>query len=100
MDYRISSESSGGKIYFKVQFSAVTIQERLDFEGGLYREHMPSITTLFICTYNARVHTYIAILYHAARFQGCLLDEYATYGKIFKGGGISRCSEILRKYGI
>ena len=41
-------------------------QERLDFEGGVYRDrqarvYTASVITLFVCTYNACEHTYIVV---------------------------------------
>ena len=43
-----------------------TIQGQLDFEGGVYSDqhaHMytASIISLFVCTYNARVHMHIVV---------------------------------------
>ena len=57
---------AAARFYFKAQFGVATIRGRLDFEGGVYRDrhacaHTASIISLFVCTYNARAHTYIAV---------------------------------------
>ena len=52
--------------YFKALFGVVTIRRQLDLEGGVYRDwhaytYTSLIVSLFVCTYNARVHTYIVV---------------------------------------
>ena len=66
------------------------------------RAYTPSVISLFVCTYNARAHTDILTLYHAARFRGRRLLGWVGWNmrRHFKGGRISRCSEISRKYGM
>ena len=51
---------------FKALYHAATIRGWLDFEGGVYRDqyacaYTASVVSLFVCTYNARAHTYIVV---------------------------------------
>ena len=53
--------------------------------------------------YNVHAHVYIAVtLYLVVRFRGWHLLRRVgkNMWQHFEGGGISRCSEISRKYGI
>ena len=92
------------RFYFKVQFDAATIWGRLDFKGGVYRDWQAHSSTisLFVCMYNARAHMHAMLtLYHAATFLGWRLLGWVRRNmwQHFKGSGISRYSEISRKYG-
>ena len=51
---------------FKVLYHVATIRGRLDFEGSVYRNrharaYTASAISLFVCTHNARSHTYIVV---------------------------------------
>ena len=54
------------RFHFKALFDAMTIQEWLDFEGGIYRDqyaraYTASLMSLFVHTYNVCVHMYIIV---------------------------------------
>ena len=57
---------AAARFNFKALYHAATIRGRLDFEGGVYRDrhahaYTASVISLFVCTYNARAHTYIVV---------------------------------------
>ena len=91
------------RFYFKALYHAAIIQGQLDFEGGIYgdqyaRAYTASIISLFVCTYNARVHADIVIdpvpcgEISRAAFIGMLLAEIC--GDILRG----RDFEVRREF--
>ena len=95
----------------KAPYHAVTIWGWLDFEGSDYRDwHVRTYTAsinyiktyLYACIMRMRICRSLATPYHAARFWGRRLLEWASWNmrRDFEGGGISKCSEILRNYGM
>ena len=80
--YCIFSKSYCNEIYFKALINALTILERLDFEGGVYRgEHMLSVWTLYHVVRFQEQH-------NSAHAHTCITVDPLPCGKILKAVSI------------
>ena len=98
---------AAARFNFKALYHAATIRGRrlqrsIRTRVNSFSIDMASVISLFVCTYNARAHTYFVVdpvpcgeisRRHLLGWVGWNMRRH------FECGGISRCGEISRKYG-